>query len=401
METVFTTTPDILGKNLLQRAQELRPVINRYIDQEESTRRLSTPVLNALKEAGFFRLFLPKSLEGTETDPVTTARVVEEVARHNTAAGWALMVANTSAWWSSRLPDEGIEEIHKGGPDTLVAGAFHPPMRATITDGGYIINGRSPLTSNVHEAKWIFVTALVMENDQVKITDGRPEVIGVYLNPGACEILDTWYTLGMRATDSNDVSATGVFVPTHLSFPLVPGLRFNKYYNSQLYQFPAIGASIACLISPVALAVARNAIEELKALADKKVPFGSSVPIRERAVVQHKLGMAEALVQSSRTFLYQKIEESWARTLSGENLALEEKAGLLLAAAHTCQSCVKAVDLMYSAAGSTAIYSRSKLEHYFADIHVIRQHGFTNESRYETVAQVYFGLPPDLPVLVF
>jgi hypothetical protein len=31
----------------------------------------------------------------------------------------------------------------------------------------------------------------------------------------------------------------------------------------------------------------------------------------------------------------------------------------------------------------------------------IRQHGFANESRYETAAQVYFGLPPDLPVLEF
>jgi hypothetical protein len=32
---------------------------------------------------------------------------------------------------------------------------------------------------------------------------------------------------------------------------------------------------------------------------------------------------------------------------------------------------------------------------------VIRQHGFVNESRYETAAQVLFGLPPDLPVIAF
>ena len=73
----------------------------------------------------------------------------------------------------------------------------------------------------------------------------------------------------------------------------------------------------------------------------------------------------------------------------------------MLAATHTNQSCVKAVDLMYSAAGSTAIYTRNKLEHYFADAQVIRQHGFMNDSRYETVAQVYLGLQPDLPVIAF
>jgi hypothetical protein len=32
---------------------------------------------------------------------------------------------------------------------------------------------------------------------------------------------------------------------------------------------------------------------------------------------------------------------------------------------------------------------------------VLRQHGFVSESRYETVGQVYLGLPPDLGFLVF
>ena len=98
------------------------------------------------------------------------------------------------------LPEKGIEEIYKNGPDTFIAGAFHPPMMATPVEGGYRINGRSPLTSNVHEAKWIFVTAFVMEQGQMKMNNGIPEVIGVFMNSEHCEIIDTWYTLGMKAT---------------------------------------------------------------------------------------------------------------------------------------------------------------------------------------------------------
>ena len=147
-------------KTLLETASEIGPFISQYIDEEENNRRLSKPVLNALREAGFHKLFLPKSLGGLEADPLTTAKLVEEVARHNTAAGWSMMVANVSTWWCSRLPEKGIEEIYKNGPDTFIAGAFHPPMMATPVEGGYRINGRSPLTSNVHEAQWIFVTAL-------------------------------------------------------------------------------------------------------------------------------------------------------------------------------------------------------------------------------------------------
>lgn len=162
-----------------------------------------------------------------------------------------------------------------------------------------------------------------------------------------------------------------------------------------------MGACIASLIAPVALAVARNAIEELKLLAAKKTSFGSMVPLRERGAIQRKLGMAEALVQSSRAYLHQTIATCWNKTLADEKLSLEEKAGLLLAATHTNQSCLQAIDMMYSAAGTTGIYSKNKLAHYFADAQVIRQHGFANDSRYETAAQVYFGLQPDLPVLVF
>ena len=388
-------------QTLLENANRMADAIGQHVEEEENNRRLSPTVLSALKEAGFHRLFTPKSLGGLEADPVTVAELVEEISLHNTAAGWSMMVANVAAWWCGRLPLQGTEVIYADDHDTFIAGAFHPPMAATRSEGGFKINGRSPLTSNVHEAKWIFVSALVMENGQMKMNDGRPEVIGVFMNSTDCEIIDTWYTLGMKATDSNDVAANDVFVPGHLSFPIAPEFEPNKHYQGNLYKFAAIGAGVACLIAPVALAVARKAIEELKSLAAKKVSFGSLAPIRERGVVQRKLGMAEAMVQSNRAYLYKTIRDCWNKILAGEKLSLEEKAGLLLAATHTNQSCLQAIDLVYSAAGTTGIYTKNKLAHYFTDAQVIRQHGFANDSRYETAAQVYLNLPPDLPVLGF
>lgn len=95
------------------------------------------------------------------------------------------------------------------------------------------------------------------------------------------------------------------------------------------------------------------------------------------------------------------LSECWHKTLAGEKLSLEERAALLLAITHTNQTCLQAVDLMYSSAGTSAIYTRNKLAGHFSDTQVIRHHGFANESRYETAAQIYFGLPPDLPVVVF
>ena len=386
-------------KDLVQAAIELGPIISQNINEEENNGRLSATVVNALKEAGFYKLFLPKSLGGLETDPLTVAKIVEEVASHNTAAGWSLMVANTTLLMLSRIPEKGIEEIFSNNPDAFIAATVHPPMRATRVEGGYLINGRNPLVSNVHEAQWIMVLALVMEGGQPKMHDGHPEILGVYMNANDCQIIDTWQVIGMHATDSNDIEAKDVFVPDHRICSLMPEFNPGRHFAKPLYHFPAAGGNIACLLAPVTLAVARNAIHELKTIAGKKTPLGSMVPIRERGVIQRKLGMAEALVRSSRVYLHDTISKCWQRISSGETISLEEKAGLLLAAAHTNKSCVEAIELMYTAAGSSGIYKKNKLAHYLMDAQVLRQHGFMNESRYETAAQIFFGLPPDLPIV--
>ena len=392
---------EVSQESLIEKAKAIGPELSRFVAEGENDRRLSRSVIYTLRESGLYRLFMPNSLGGIEADPVTTAIIVEEIASYNTAAAWSLMVANTGTWWCSRLSDKGIDEIYENGPDTFIASAFHPPMKATIVNGGYKISGRSPLASNIHEAEWIFLTALVMLDGQVKMNSGIPEVRAVFIKSQDCRVIDTWHTQGMRATDSNDVELDNVFVPDHLTYPLAPEFEPNRHYKGRLYQFPAIGTSIASLIAPVALAIARNAITELKSLAERKVPLGSTVSIRERGSVQRKLGMAEAFVQSSRAYLHLALSEAWERTLNGKKSTLEEKAGILLASAHTNQMCLQAVDMMYSAAGTSGVYSKSKLSHLFADAQVIRQHGFANESRYETAAQVYMGLQPDLPVIAF
>jgi alkylation response protein AidB-like acyl-CoA dehydrogenase len=401
METVATPVAGIKisGNQILDSINDIAPILSQHVEEEEKTGRLSAPVVDALRTGGFFKLFLPKSLGGLEVDPLTMAKIVEGVARYNTAAGWSLMVTNTTLPMLSRIPEDGIDEIFDNNPDVFIAGSVHPPMMAARTEGGYLINGRNPLVSNVHEAQWVMTLALVIEGGQPKFTNGHPEILGVYMRAKDCRIVDTWTVVGMHATDSNDIEAKDVFVPDHRLCPIIPEFNAGSNFKGPLYKVPAACANIACLLAPVGIAVAQNAIDELKVLASKKTPLGSMVPLRERGVMQRKLGRAEALVQSSRAYLHEKIAQCWQKVIGGQTVSLEEKAGLLLAATYTNQSCVEAVELMYTAAGTSGIYLRNKLAHYVTDAQVLRQHGFMNESRYETAGQVLFGLRPDLPII--
>ena len=96
--TLSTQTPGQdrhqVDTSLLDAAREIGPIIRAHSDEAEQERRLSRPVLDALREAGLTRMTTPRSLGGLETDPVTRALVGEEVGRHDSAAGWALLVVH-------------------------------------------------------------------------------------------------------------------------------------------------------------------------------------------------------------------------------------------------------------------------------------------------------------------
>lgn len=381
---------------LFQTVERISPVFNTYIEKDEQSGRLSEPIITTLREAGLYKLFLPSSLGGMEIDPITMAKLMEQVARYNTAAAWSVMVVNASAWWSKCLPEGGIEEIFNHSSNAFFAGAFSPPMKASRVEGGYSVNGQNPLCSNVHEAQWVAVSAIVMQEGTPVMNNGMPEIRLVVMKAEDCHIVATWFALGMKATDSNDVAATNVFVPEHRSYIISPYTATNPYYFGALYRFPVAGINSCCLIAPVALAIATNAIEELKLLTEK-TSAGSTAALKEKGSFLLKLGMAEALVRSARTYLHQVLSDCWTKVQAGQPASLEDKAALLLAATHTNKSCVEAVDLVYSASGTTGAYMRSKISRCFTDIQVVRQHGFANESRFETAARLLLGLPTDFP----
>lgn len=386
---------------LVAKATALGPVIREHAADAERERRLSRPVVEALTKSGLTNMFLPKALGGLETDPLTCMRVVEELSSFDSVAGWMIMVANGGAWISSRFPASTAETLFRDLDDCIQAAAFQPPIQALEAAGGHRLTGRRAFASGSHAARWFVLTAMVMDGDRPRMVGGMPQVIAAAIPRESVEILDTWNGLGLRGSDSCDVSVRDVFVPTAFSFPLAPVFEPNAYYRAPLYRLPMIGAIVLAHIAPVATAVARSAIDAVRALAATRVPLGSMVPVRDRGAVQEKLGRAEGLLRSGRAFMYESMAEAWARTLAGETLTLQQRTDLLLASTQAVQASVEATSLMFGVGGSGAVYTTSPLERLFRDANVLRQHGFVCPARYETSAQVMLGLEPDVPLVHF
>jgi alkylation response protein AidB-like acyl-CoA dehydrogenase len=389
----------IVDEGIVAAARDVGSVITKHVDTTERNRRLAPPAIEALRAAGLFRLFTPRPLGGLEVDPVTFARVVEEVSTFDSAAGWAFQV-NTGAWWTSRMSPEGVAELYADGPDLMMAASFAPPHRAEEVPGGYRITGRGPLASSIHDSRWVLMSAIVFAGDQPRMTPAGPDFISVVMRTAEVEIIDTWDSLGMRGTDSNDVQADGVFVPESRVFRLAPDSEAPAPFDGPLYRMPALAATYP-IIAPVALAIARGAIRDLRDIVTTKVPLGSQKTARDRAAVQSAVAEAEAMVRSARVFFYDALTKAWQRAVAKQAFTLEHKADLMLASTWAVHSAARATDLMHRMGGTNGIYARSRLERHFRDAQTVRHHGFVSDSRLETVGQVYLGVEPEFPFVAF
>jgi len=95
----------------LARAHEFGSIIQKYRDEAEQARQMPRPLFEALRDAGFFRLWLPRRCGGPEVDMRTLIRVVEELACLDGAAGWNVMISAVGSAFAAYLPEETAREL--------------------------------------------------------------------------------------------------------------------------------------------------------------------------------------------------------------------------------------------------------------------------------------------------
>src|SRR5271165_7567582 len=121
--------------SFIDAAKALAPQIRASAEESERARRLSLPVVEALAQAGLFRLWAPRALGGEETDPMTLVRVVEEISRADGSVGWCVAIGGGSGVFGGYLPSESARKIYRSDPNVRMAGAFRPFGEAVVVDG--------------------------------------------------------------------------------------------------------------------------------------------------------------------------------------------------------------------------------------------------------------------------
>ncbi len=365
----------------LDRARELAPLVEQYRVEGEDTRRLPRPVFEAIRDAGFFRLWVPGNLGGTEVDPETSFEVVEEFSRQDGAVGWSVMIAgNNSVLWGY-LPAPAARQLMADNANAVLAGSILAGSgTAQPVEGGHRISGRWPFASGCDHADFMI--------GGCRLADPPEQLRGFILPVAQVSILDTWSTAGLRGTASHDFTITNIFVPHGCDFPypFPGGCQPGPLYNTPI---PNIWAPN---ISAVALGIARDALDTFAQVASGKRTVINRALLAERETIQERVGRAEALVRAGRAFVVESLRANWATLCDGQPLSATQSALVRLASTTAVANAVDSVDMLFEAAGSTSIYTRSRLERCFRDVHMVPQHTVVGPSALPMAGRVFLGV---------
>ena len=372
-------------------AKALAPQIRAARNEIQSQCRLPDPLTEAMAQAGLFQLYVPRVMGGPEIDPITAFRAVEELSKADGSVGWCSFVASAVSIYAAWLPAELGRELFGQPLDIRVAGSFRPTGHAKAVDGGYKIGGRWDYVSGVNHANWLFLNCNIMDAEGPVLTGDGVPVTRMMIAPAAAgAIEETWSTLGMRGTGSNDLVIEEAFVPSERTFLLYdPSPLEGPHYDPR-----TVLVTSWTLVAANALGMARGAMDSFVRLATESGSTTSPTLMRDRTPVQTTTGEAEAIISGARAYLLDTVNALWYSACRGTSDPGPQVLQARLAITHAMRESVRAVDLLFYAAGTNAIHERNDLELFFRDIHTAGQHIAGLHSNFEYGGQALLGLTP-------
>jgi indole-3-acetate monooxygenase len=390
--TLATATQGDVG-GLIEAVRRLKPEIDAIRDDLDRRRRLPVALVEAMRTAGIFSLWLPRTLGGPALNVVDFIKVVEELARFDGSVGWCASVGACYSRLAGYLAPDVADKIFDGGRSVL-AGTLNPTGKAVAVADGYRVTGRWAYGSGIEHSTWTIGNCVVHDGDVPRLeASGAPEVRLMIFPTSAAEIIDTWHVGGLRGTGSHDYRVADLFVAQDHS---LPGFAPAPTVPGTLYALPMITV-FGVAVAAVPLGIARAAIDALVELAQAKRPMGSAVLLRDKPAIQADVGRAESLLRSARAFLFEAMQELWDEVEGGAPASLRKRALVRLANVHASAASAEVVDLMHSAGGGTSVYESSRLERCFRDVHAATQHIAVATSNFEIAGRVLLGLDPGTP----
>jgi 3-hydroxy-9,10-secoandrosta-1,3,5(10)-triene-9,17-dione monooxygenase len=383
-------------KDLVARAEALIPVLRSRAEETEAGRTLTAETRRDLMESGVHRIFQPKRFGGVEGSLRAGVDILAAIGQGCSATAWVLVQNLTHNWMVAEWPIEAQEAVWGEEPAVLLSGILIPGVgKARRVEGGYRLSGRWPFLSGVNVCDWALFTAFTDG------PNGEKEDRHFLLPRSDFEILDTWRSVGLRGTCSNDAEVRDTFVPEHMTTTIesLKGAVPPPHADSLAFYCPRY-AMFGVYIGAAALGAAEAAVAAYIDQAKKRVATSSSTAVANFMTQHIKISEALACLRAARLMLYGVCDLATEILASGRLPNDEERTRFRSEAAFAGRMFTQAVNIVWDAGGGAVIYDQNPLSRAFRDANTAARHLTQNwDINAAAHGRVVIGLPIDNPAL--
>ena len=362
---------------LTDSAQALVPLLDRNAAEAEERQALADEVVDALHRDGFWGMWAPEAVGGSELDPVPSLQVIEQLTYGDPSVGWVLMAAALAiGTGGAYLGDDAAAELFGGDRFPVIVGQGTRPGSATRQDGGFSLSGDWSFASGIKHATHIHTLAVIEET-------GEPRIF--VLPVGKATLIDNWDVMGLRATGSIDYTIDSVFVPeafTHFASTEEPRR------GGDLYHMGLIGFALICHTG-WALGIGRRLLDELVALVQSKA--GRPGAQAETDSFLEELERVEGSLRAARALVFETWSEVQDTLHAGDRLSFDQQTRMRLGTTHATWAAHDAGMFAYLSGGTTALRAGT-LQRLFRDLHAGTQHLIVSPPVRRAVGRALAGL---------
>jgi alkylation response protein AidB-like acyl-CoA dehydrogenase len=398
LPTMLTTEKDSLAAQTilasrteaLAAARALWPRLHERARRAEADRVVPRESIHEIAVAGLFGVVTPRVFGGSELGFATLVEVTAEIASACGSTGWVYGVLAGHSWLLNLFPVQAQREIF-ADPYALTATVFRLGGQVErVTDGFRLTGAEGRFCSGVDHARWIIVGCPV-SNPQ-----GAPEPHFFVLPREEFEIIDDWFTAGMRGTGSRSIRARECFIPEHRALSVQdmaggtsPGARFH---GAPIYRMPFHHVSPFSLVG-APLGMARAAVRTFGDALHANIQKMPDDATGGRAVTLARLARSAAEIDAAYALAID--DAAWLDAAAGpEAFDDSRRARFPRDWAYAAQTARGAVNRVFEAAGGSGIYDTSELQRIWRDVNSAAQHfAFTWDTAMNNFGRALVGLP--------
>jgi alkylation response protein AidB-like acyl-CoA dehydrogenase len=373
----------------VEAARALRELLAGRVAEAESLRKLPPENVRELLESGLIRLEAPRRFGGSELNLDALIEVTATLAEACSATGWVYALWGAHMWLIAHYPED-IQEMVFGDPNTLISSVVSTEGKPLKVEGGYRWTGRGFFSSGVDHCTWL--TAAL----DVSTGEGELDLRWFLIPRSEFEIVDDWYTMGLKGTGSKTITVDNVFVPDEriVAFrDLSDDSRASRLYKSPVYQAAFDFTYTLPLAGPI-IGITRALLAACKTRIAGKLAAGRAIQVNTQNASLTRLAEAAAQMEAGRALLIEAARR-YCNIAAGDATPLDKAQGRR-DVAYGAQLCRRAANTLFELAGASNIYDSSDIQRLWKDSNAAAAHATLQwDGPALTYGRALLGLPPD------